>query len=152
MISPETLRFYPLFADQDTEMLKQIAMLADLQEVEAGHRLWDEGAAANSLYLIQSGSIVLTINMGEIGDQKLEELEPIGKGEVIGWSSIVKPYEYKMGAYAAEKSQLIAFEGEKLRALFDENPAFGYYFMKNIAEVIGSRYMSKCLQLMSLAP
>jgi len=150
MISPDTLRFYPLFAHQDAEMLTKIAMLGDEKEVEAGYQLFFEGEVAKSFYMVIEGSVVLTMNMGEQGDQKVEELEPIGKGEVAGWSSIVKPHIYKLGAYTGQKSRLLAFNGQKLRALFDENPSFGYYFMNGLAEVIGDRLISKCVQVMSL--
>lgn len=150
MISPETLRFFSLFANQDAEMLKQIAMLADEKIVKAGYQLFFEGEVAKSLYLVLEGAVVLTMNMGEKGDQKIEELEPLGKGEVIGWSSIVKPHIYKLGAYTAQESRLVAFDGERLRTLFDENPSFGYFFIKKIAEVIGDRLISKCVQIMSL--
>jgi len=150
MISPDTLRFYPLFAHQDAEMLTKIAMLGDEKEVEAGYQLFFEGEVAKSFYMVIEGSVVLTMNMGEQGDQKVEELEPIGKGEVAGWSSIVKPHIYKLGAYTGQKSHLLAFNGQKLRALFDENPSFGYYFMNGLAEVIGDRLISKCVQVMSL--
>jgi CRP-like cAMP-binding protein len=149
MISPETLRFYPLFANQDREMLMQISMLADEIAVEAGHQLWYEGDEAKSLYLILDGSVILTIDMGEIGDRR-EELEPLARGELVGWSSIVKPHFYKMSAYTGQKSHLIAFNGEKLRALFEENPSFGYYFLQKLAEIIGERYIGKCVQLVSL--
>ena len=150
MISPETLRFYPLFAHQDAAMLVKIADLAEEKEVEAGYQLFFEGEVAKSFYLILEGSVVLTMNMGEAGDQKIEELEPLGKGEVAGWSSIVKPHIYKLGAYTGHKSHLLAFDGEKLRTLFDENPSFGYYFMDKLAEVIGARLISKCVQIMSM--
>jgi CRP/FNR family cyclic AMP-dependent transcriptional regulator len=150
MISPETLRFYSLFANQDTEMLKQIAMLAEEKVVRADHQLFFEGEVAKTLYLVLEGAVVLTMNLGEKGDRKVEELEPLGKGEVIGWSSIVKPHIYKMGAYTTQEARLIAFDGERLRSLFDGNPGFGYYFIQNIAEVIGERLISKCVQVMSM--
>lgn len=150
MISPETLRFYPLFVRQDAEMLKRIAMLANEKVVEADYQLFFEGEIAKSLYLVLEGAVTLTMNMGEKGDQKVEELEPLGKGEVIGWSSIVKPHIYKMGAYASQDSRMVVFDGEKLRTLFDANPSFGYYFMQKIAEAVGDRLISKCVQIMSL--
>lgn len=150
MISTETLKFYPLFANQDAEMLKKIANLAEEKVVNAGYQLFHEGDVAETLYLILEGSVVLTMNMGPKGDQRVEELEPIKEGEVIGWSSIIKPHTYKLGAYAAQSSRLIVFDGEKLRHLFDANQYYGYYFIHKLAEVIGDRLVSKCVQLMSL--
>jgi CRP-like cAMP-binding protein len=131
MISPETLKFYTLFANQDADMLMKIANLAEEKEVKTGYHLFFEGEVAKALFLILEGSVVLTMNMGSKGDQKVEELEPLKKGEVIGWSSIIKPHIYKMGAYAAQESRLIAFDGEKLRLLCDDNPSHGYYFVKS---------------------
>jgi CRP-like cAMP-binding protein len=150
MISPETLRFFPLFARQDENMLARIAMLAEEKEVEAGYQLFFEGETAKTLYLVLEGPVILTMNMGEKGDQRIEKLEPLSTGEVVGWSSIVQPHIYKMGAYTGQRSRLVAFNGEKLRILFDENPSFGYYFLQKLAQVIGERLISKCVQLMSL--
>jgi CRP/FNR family transcriptional regulator, cyclic AMP receptor protein len=146
MISPDVLGFYPLFSGQSLEMLMKIATLAEERKVEAGYQLFFEGEAASTLFLVREGVVVLTMKMGD----NTEELEPLGKGEVVGWSSIVKPYLYKFGAYTSQKSDLFAFNGEKLRSLFDENPNFGYYFMQELAEVIGDRLISKCVQLTSL--
>jgi CRP/FNR family transcriptional regulator, cyclic AMP receptor protein len=146
MISPNVLGFYPLFSGQSPEMLKKIATLAEEKKVEAGYQLFFEGEVANTLFVVREGAVVLTMKMGD----KTEELEPLGKGEVVGWSSIVKPYLYKFGAYTNQKSNLLAFSGEKLRNLFDENPSFGYYFMQKLAELIGDRLISKCVQLTSL--
>jgi CRP-like cAMP-binding protein len=148
MISPSSLGFYPLFASQNAEMLMKIAMLAEEKEVDAGYQLFFEGEVAKSLFLVLEGSVVLTMKMGE----KVEEMEPLGKGEVVGWSSIIKPHLYKLGAYTRQKTRLVAFNGERLRILFDENPSSGYYFMQKLAEVIGDRYISKCVQITSLAP
>jgi CRP-like cAMP-binding protein len=146
MISPSRLEFYPLFANQNAEMLMKISMLAEEKEVDAGYQLFLEGDAANFLFLVMKGSVVLTMDMGE----KVETLDHLGIGEVVGWSSIVKPNIYKFGAYTDQKSRLIIFKGDKLQMLFDDNPIFGYYFMKNLAEVIGDRLVSKCLQITSL--
>jgi len=146
MISPDTLGFFPLFAEQSPEMRMRIANLAEEKKVEAGYQLFFEGEVAKTLFLVREGAVVLTMKMGD----NTEELEPLGKGEVIGWSSIVKPHLYKMGAYTNQKSDLLVFNGEKLCTLFDENPSFGYYFMQKLSEVIGARLISKCVQLMSL--
>jgi CRP/FNR family transcriptional regulator, cyclic AMP receptor protein len=146
MISPNVLGFYPLFSGQSPEMLMKIASLADEKKVEAGYQLFFEGEVAKALFLVREGAVVLTVKMGD----NTVELEPLGKGEVVGWSSVVRSHLYKFGAYTNQKSDLLEFNGEKLRNLFDENPSFGYYFMQELAEVIGDRLVSKCVQLTSL--
>jgi CRP-like cAMP-binding protein len=150
MVSIETLRNFSLFDHQDDAMLARIAKLAEEQVIEAGGILFAQGDPAQYLFLVVEGTIVLTMNVGQKGSQTLEELEPLGKDRVLGWSSMVKPHVYKMGAYAKQKSRVIAFDGAKLHRLFDANPDFGYYFLQRLTEVIGSRLIGKCVQLMSL--
>ncbi len=150
MISPELLRRYPLFAGQDYEMLKKMAMLAHKKEAEADTILFFEGEVAKTLYIVLDGGVTLTMNIGEIGEQRVESLEPLRDGEVVGWSALVAPHVYHLGAQTAEKTHLIAFECVALRQLLDDNPVYGYYFMKELTKVIGQRLISKCTQLMSL--
>lgn len=150
MISIETLKQYSIFDHQDDTMLARIANLAEERVIEAGGVLFSQGDPAKYLFLVVEGTIVLTMNVGQKGAQTLEELEPLGKDRVVGWSSMVKPHVYKMGAYAKQKSKVIAFEGNRLNKLFDDNPSFGYYFLQRLTEVIGSRLIGKCVQLMSL--
>ena len=150
MISLEILRYYPIFAGQNAEILKQIAMLADEQEIREGGRLFFEGEIANTLCLIQEGAVSLTMNLGEYGERRIEKLDPLGKGEVVGWSALIEPHEYTMGAMAEEQTRYVAFDGQALRELLDDNPEAGYYLYKKLAEVMGHRLVSKCTQIMSL--
>jgi CRP/FNR family transcriptional regulator, cyclic AMP receptor protein len=147
MISPNVLGFYPLFSGQSPDMLMKIAALAEEKKVEAGYQLFHEGDEAKTLFLVRAGAVTLTMQMGD----KTEELEPLGRAEVVGWSSIVRPHVYKLSAYTRERTDLLVFNAEKLCQLFDENPAFGYPFMKELAEVIGDRLLSKYVQISSLS-
>jgi CRP-like cAMP-binding protein len=151
MISPETLRSYRLFAKQSNYMLEEIALLAKRIELEQGDWLFHEQEYASHLYLISEGAISLCLNLYWNGScQHVEATSPLGAYEVLGWSAIVKPHIYTFGARAENKSRLIAIDAEPLRELLDDNPAFGYYFLKNLSEVIGDRLTSKCVQLLSL--
>lgn len=150
MISPERLRMYQLFTKQTPETLKEIAMLAEEVHFDDEKQLFFEGEVANKLYLIENGSVMLTMNLGKGGEQEVSELSPLGKGEIVGWSAVVEPHLYKLGGIAAEGTQLIAFDGASLRQLFDEHPIAGYHFLKKLSQVIGNRLISKCSEVMSM--
>lgn len=151
MIAPDTLRGYRLFAKQSNYMLEEIAFLANDVELESGEWLFHEQEHASHLYLITEGAISLCLNLYLNGSsQHIEATSPLGPREVLGWSAIIKPHIYTFGARAERKSKLIAFEAEPLRELLDDNPGFGYYLLKNLAEVIGDRLTNKCVQLLSL--
>jgi len=151
MISTETLRFFPLFAHQNDYMLKEIAMLSNERELEAGEWLFMQDDPALWLYVILEGAISLTLSLTRNGRKHdLAKMASLKRGEVLGWSSLVSPYTYSLGAQAVEPSRLIEINAGGLRELLDDNPYFGYFFMKNIAEVIGERLHYKCIQLLSL--
>ena len=150
MISPELLRRYPLFARQSDEMLKQIAMIAQEKVFDKDAWLFFEGEVAKTLYLIVDGGVDLSMNVGEIGEQRIEKLEPLRNGEVVGWSAVVETHIYTLGAQTMQDTHLIVFDGVALRKLLDDHPDQGYYFMKELAKVIGQRLLSKCTQLMSM--
>lgn len=150
MISTEILRRYPLFAGQDAEILKQIAGLAKEKEVEAGTWLFFDGEVAKTLYVLMEGSLDLTLDVGDLGQQKVEKITPLIEGEVVGWSALLPPHIYTLGAQTIENSRLIAFDGTELRQLLDNNPESGYLLLKKLAEGISRRFASKCTQLMSL--
>jgi CRP-like cAMP-binding protein len=151
MISPETLRFFPLFSGQDFYMLKEIALLAQEMELAEGEWLFRERQDATKLYLVRDGAISLCVYLHLNGcGQHLETMSPVGRGEIVGWSALVKPYEYTLGARAVRNSRLIAIEAAPLRQLLDDNPLFGYHMLKKLAEAMGERLLFKCIQLLSL--
>ena len=151
MISPESSRGFRLFAGQSNYMLEEMAMLASEVELEEGEWLFHEEENASHLYVVTEGAISLCLNLYLNGSRPhVEVTSPLGPREAIGWSAVVKPHIYTFGARAEQKSRLISFTAEPLRELLDDNPGFGYYLLKNLAEVIGDRLTNKCVQLLSL--
>jgi CRP-like cAMP-binding protein len=68
----------------------------------------------------------------------------------VGWSSIVTPHQYKLGAKAVKESRLLEIDALPLRQLLDDNPEYGYLFLSQIAEVVSERFMLVNIQIMSL--
>lgn len=151
MISPEVLRRFPLFAGQNPYMLDEIAMISREVRVAAGDWLFHENEEAKKFFLIQKGKIALTLFVYYQGSgQNLKTTSPLNKGEMFGWSSLVPPHHYKLGALAETEADLLEIDGKALRQLFDDNPEFGYPFMKNIAEEISDRLEYKIIQVLSM--
>jgi CRP-like cAMP-binding protein len=152
MISPETLRFFPFFAGQDDYMLKEIAYISEEVTLGTGEWLFHQDEAALHFFVVLDGavSLALAIYLNGTGE-KIEKLGSVGRGETLGWSSLVNPYIYTMGAHANSETHLIKIKAGALRQLMEDNPKFGYYLLKNLIEVITERLDYKCIQLLSLA-
>ena len=151
MVSTELLRRYSLFAGQNNYMLEEIAMLSNEITKDKGDWFFHEDEDATKLYLVLEGAVALTLYVYLNGSgQHLSSSHSIGKGEIIGWSSIVPPHQYKVGAMAVKKSNLLEIDALPLRQLLDDNPEYGYHFLRQIAEVISERYMLINIQILSL--
>jgi CRP-like cAMP-binding protein len=57
----------------------------------------------------------------------------------MGWSAVVEPYIYTLGALCIDESAFLAIDAEKLRQLMDEDCPIGHKVMKSIAKVVASR-------------
>ena len=151
MVSPELLRRFTLFAGQSHYMLDEIAMLSSQISVADGDWIFRENEEATKFYIVLEGQVALTLYLFYNGTGRhLKTTSPLTKGELFGWSSVVKPHHYKMGARAEADSDLLVIDGVGLRQLLDDNPEFGYEFYKKIAEEISDRLEFKLVQLLSL--
>jgi len=151
MVSTELLRRYPLFSGQNHYMLEEIARLSSEVTKAKDEWLFHENEEANKLYLILDGAVALTLFVYLNGEQQhLASSHSLGKNEIVGWSSIVPPHIYKIGARAVKETQLLETDAVNLRQLLDDNPEYGYHFLRQIAEVISERFMLVNIQILSL--
>jgi len=151
MITPRTLKWYPLFAELNDYMLNEISLISREIELEEGDWLFDEEAEADKFYIVIEGEIALTTRIfvkDEVRD--IEATDPVGAKEVLGWSSLIKPHRYTLGGRARKKSRLIEIEAAPFRELLDDNPEHGYLIIKKVSEVIGDRLIGKCIQFLSV--
>jgi CRP-like cAMP-binding protein len=151
MVSTELLRRYPLFAGQNHYMLEEIARLSSEVTKAEGEWLFRENEEATKLYLVLDGAVALTVFVYLNGEeQHLATSHSLGKNEIVGWSAIVPPHQYKVGARAVRESHLLEIDALPLRQLLDDNPEYGYHFLRQIAEVVSERFMLVNIQIMSL--
>ncbi|MGD2027656.1 MAG: cyclic nucleotide-binding domain-containing protein [Anaerolineales bacterium] len=151
MISKELLKWYPLFAGMSPYLAKEIAMISNEIEVKEGEWLFYEEAPSDKFYIVIEGSISLTTNIyldGKVHD--IEAVDPIGPGEIVGWSALVEPHQYTLGGRARESCRLIEIDVVPFRNLLEDNPEFGYETMKHVSKIIRERMNNTCIQLLSL--
>ncbi len=149
MISPELLRRFRLFAGLDPALFKDLAMAAEEISVRKGDWLYTEGEKADALYLVASGTVDLTINLDAKGT-RYTELTRLVDGEVTGWSAVLEPYVYTMGAVAGTDGKVIRIDGEFLREFMAKAPQVGYVIMTHLAQVINQRLADLRVRFVSL--
>jgi CRP-like cAMP-binding protein len=141
MVSPKFLKDTNIFKFCSDRELEKLAAIAVTESYPAGALLYKEGDPAHHVYIVEEGKVFLEMKteMGPHRPPMQVTVDVITKGEAMGWSAIVEPYIYTLGALAMENCKLIAFEAGKLRELCDADPALSCSIMKGTAKLLALR-------------
>lgn len=126
----------PVFAGLDHEQLQLIVGCAQNAAFFAGERLFREGEAADTFYLVRRGRVALTAHVPGRGEVTIDTIEP---GEALGWSWLFPPYRWHFDARAVEDTGVVAFDGACLRGKCDADHALGFELLQRFAQVMIDR-------------
>jgi len=142
MISAELLENYNFFSGLDHEYVIRLAEIAEEVSVEGDTYIFREGDNIRKLYLIVEGTTAIIFEVpGKTRDDKITEisLNTIGACDVFGYPALVPPHMASVSAKSLTPCQIIAFDGEALLSIFEEDCRFGYMVMQRIAHVMRER-------------
>lgn len=112
-----------------------------------GTRIFEEGRPADRFWIIRSGSVVLDMH---VPGRQAARLETLHSEDLLGWSWLFPPYTWHLGAGAVSAVGALEFDARAVRALSDEDPAFGRALNRAVAEIIGRRLQSARKRLLDL--
>jgi CRP/FNR family transcriptional regulator, cyclic AMP receptor protein len=115
--------------------------------VPAGHRLFDEGAAAENCWLLTAGQVALDLQMP--GRPNLI-VETLGSGDVIGFSWLSPPHEWQFGAQVLEPTAAFELDGPAVQALCDAHPDLGYQLALRMLAAAVRRLQATRIRLLDL--
>ncbi len=141
MVPISLLKEFVFCKEFNDDQLNKLAALASEESFLAGTQMYQNGDPARSLFLIQEGKIVLFIDnyMGPHKPPMQVTVDMITKGESMGWSAVVDPYVYTLGALCIDDTKVIAFDSFGLRKLMEEDNNLGFKVMQLVAKVISTR-------------
>jgi CRP/FNR family transcriptional regulator, cyclic AMP receptor protein len=141
MISANQLKDFAFFKGFSDREVERLAAAAKEETYDAGTQMYKNGDPARSLFLIQEGKIILVMD-SYLGPQRPPmqvTVDVVTRGESMGWSAVVEPYVYTLGALCIDRAKAIAFDAAELRRIMDEDTCLGYRIMKATAQVIANR-------------
>ena len=106
-----------------------------------------EGRAADQFYLLTRGRVAIEIHAPHKGPVPVQTVEA---GEVLGWSWLVAPYQWRFDGRAVEDVTALALDGACLRGKCEKEHELGYELLKRFAAVITQRLEATRLQLLDL--
>ena len=116
----------------------------------AGEEIFQESNPAESLYLLEEGSIDLYFTVIDNFHPELRKEFSIGEinpGEPFGISALIEPYALTATARVSSPSRVIRINAVSLRATMDTDQSLAYALMQKIAKAAIDRLNDTRIQL-----
>ena len=113
----------------------------------AGARIFEEGSRADRFWIIHTGWVTLDVH---VPGRRAAAVDTIGNGELLGWSWLIAPHTWQLGAEARSSVRALEFDAPAVRALCKEDPVLGQALTRCVAEVVGNRLQSTRTRLLDL--
>jgi CRP/FNR family transcriptional regulator, cyclic AMP receptor protein len=115
--------------------------------VAGGYRFFSEGAVADRFWLIVSGHVVLDVHTPGRTDLIVETL---GRGDLLGLSWLVPPYEWQFGATAVQQTMTFELDAAAVRAACAADPGLGYELTRRAMSAASSRLQAARIRMLDL--
>jgi CRP-like cAMP-binding protein len=139
----ELLRKQPFVKGLKDHEVEMLGALAKEVRFPAERILFGEGELGTDFYLILSGLVSLEI----APPSGVCRVDTLGAGDEMGWSSVIGEDTVFQGRVLQDLHAL-AFDAAALRALCDEDTAFGYRLMRRVLGVVADRLQATRLLVM----
>jgi len=139
----EIIKNSQLFWQLSDAQLDKIFDLCQEESYEAGARIFNEGETAHNIYVVKEGKVALEMEI-RIGRRTRRQatIDVITKGEVLGWSALSQRPVLTMSATATENTELLLFNGKRLRQVGDQDPDLGRILMLDLVGLVSDRLQS----------
>ena len=143
----DELRKSSFFKDFPEDHLLDLVAIASEKTYKSRQEIFHQNEVAKDVFLITSGKVALVICEPGLGCRKIMDVKD---GDLIGWSPLLDRPRLSDSARTLTPTEVIAFDGAKLLELCEENPIFGYQFMRCTAKVLSERLRAIRWQLVDL--
>ena len=141
MAEIDVLRQVETFQSLSDDELLAIGKLTTEKRFNYGDRLFKDGDPATHLWIVEEGLIDLRFDLPGRETSEESTLSSISANKIIGWSSLVPPYKYKLSAYCASaQCKVLLIERKILREFLNSHPKTGYQVMAAMLRVVGRRF------------
>jgi NADP-reducing hydrogenase subunit HndB len=137
----ELLKRVDAFSALNVDELSVIDSFCTRKKFNYGHRLFKDGDSASRLWVVENGLIDLRFDLPDSETSEESTLSSVSENNIIGWSSLIPPYRYKLSAYCvSDECNVLMIERDLLFGFMKDNPDAGYKVLSAILTVVGNRF------------
>ncbi|MFP4649584.1 MAG: Crp/Fnr family transcriptional regulator [Desulfobacterales bacterium] len=135
------LRQTEAFRNLSDKEIEQVTGFSNIRKLEKDQGLFREGEKASSLWVVASGEIDVRFELPARQTSEVQTLSTLSETGILGWSSLIPPYKYKLSAYCTSEScEVIEIKGRELLEHMKKNPELGYRVLYAMIRVVGNRF------------
>ncbi|WP_406346753.1 cyclic nucleotide-binding domain-containing protein [Streptomyces sp. NBC_00648] len=136
-----------LLAEMEPEAREALLSHSRHVDFPAGTRIFRERQRADRFWIIEYGMVELDLH---VPGRQAAVVDILGYGELLGWSWMVPPYAWHLGATATHPVRALEFDAEAVRELSAEDSAVGRAVSTAVAAVIASRLAAARTRILDL--
>ncbi|MFH9891185.1 Crp/Fnr family transcriptional regulator [Streptomyces luteogriseus] len=126
---------------------EQLMSLAREVSFAIDERIFDEGAKADRFWIIHTGTVALDVH---VPGRRAAVIETLGAGELLGWSWLVPPHHWHLGAQTTSPVRAYEFDAAAVSELCGKDPELKQELSAYVAAVIAGRLRSARVRLLDL--
>jgi len=136
---------HPFFQSLKAEYIADLIKHTSSATFKEGETIFQEGKEVDNLYIITDGLVALEI----FNVSQSYIIETLQKGDILGWSWLIPPYQAKFNCRAVKTTHVIALNGKHLRELCAANHDVGYELVSRLIRVVTHRLEATRHQLIN---
>ena len=102
-----------LFQGLDEKEIRHVLSIAETRDYEPGDTVFKEGSDAVHIYIVEDGELAIRTVAGKTA-------YTAAKGDILGWSALVLPYQRTASAIASKKSRILVIDQGRLQQFCEE--------------------------------
>lgn len=136
-----------VFGALTKEHRERLMGLAREVSFAAGERVFDEGGEADRFWIIHTGTVALDLR---VPGRRPVVVETIGAGKLLGWSWLVPPHRWHLGAEADSPVRAYEFDAAPVREMCARDPGLDHELCTYVSGVLARRLRAARVRLLDL--
>lgn len=121
-----------LFQGLDEGEIKQVMSIGQVKMCNPGDIVFRAGVEAVHIYVVEEGKL-------DIQTPEKQTVYTASAGDILGWSTLMLPYQRTASAVAADNARVVVIDQAKLQEFCEKNPSIGYRITRNVGRLIATR-------------
>ena len=139
------LSAYPFFKGMKQEYLDLLEKHSEKDIFKTNEYIVKEKDEASKFFLILKGRVSIEICSPE---GKPFSIQVLKAGDILGWSWMIPPHEWRFSARAVETTEMLVIDGKYFREKSKKDHDLGYELFSRLAGVFVQRLEATRRQLM----